>query len=359
MNRFWRTANRASQAGNPVGLLLDPRLAVSVTLSTIVIASCWLATVANAQQTGTVTGRVLDDRGEPVSSAPVEARTVGSQRSYRVVASPTGVFSLELPAGSYDLTIPVAGFEQKHIAVVSSQTVHVDLRLVDVGISLNTAGEDLASRIAAANRPPPPSGATPRTPDGKPDFTGVWWPPTTTDAGKPEMLPAADAVFKERTANNIKDSPSARCLPDAVLRLGPFFKLIQTPKLLILFLEEEVPGYRQVFLDGRAHPKDLDPTWYGHAIGRWDGDTLVIDTVGFNDERWLSTRGQPMTSQLHLVERYRRPDLGHLEIETTVDDPGAYAKPWTVKRVADLAPSLEIQEYICENNKYFGNLVGN
>jgi len=358
MDTFWSAANRGSQASNPVGLLSDARLLVSVTLRATIITSCWLATVANAQQTGTVTGRVLDDGGEPVSSAPVEARTAGSQRSYRVVASSTGVFSLDLPAGSYDLTIPVAGFEQKHVDVVSSRTVHVDLRLVDVGITLNTVGEDLASRIAAANRPPPPSGATPRTPAGKPDFTGVWWPPTTTDAGKPEMRPAADAVFKERTANNIKDSPSARCLPDAVLRLGPFFKLVQTPSLLILILEEEVPGYRQAFLDGRPHPENLDPTWYGHAIGHWDGDTLVIDTVGFNDERWLSARGQPMTSRLHLVERYRRPDLGHLEIETTVDDPGAYVKPWTMKRVADLAPSLEIQEYICENNKYLDHLVG-
>jgi hypothetical protein len=140
--------------------------------------------------------------------------------------------------------------------------------------------------------------------------------------------------------------------------LAPFFKLAHTPKLLILLLEEEVPGYRQVFLDGRPHPENLDPAWYGHAIGHWERDTLIIDTVGFNDQRWLSARGQPMTSQLHLVERYRRPDLGHLEIETTVDDPGAYARPWTMKRVADLAPGLEIQEYVCENNKYFGHLLG-
>jgi hypothetical protein len=306
-----------------------------------------------------VTGRVLDDRGEPVSSAPVEARAPDSQRSFRVVASSAGVFSLSLPPGRYDLSVTVAGFERKRVDVVTSQTVQMDLRLVDLGITqLNTLGEDLASRIAAANRPPPPSGPTPRMPDGKPDFSGVWWSPATLDAGKPELLPSADAVFKERTANSIKDSPSARCLPDAVLRLAPFFKLAHTPKLLILLLEEEVPGYRQVFLDGRPHPENLEPAWYGHAIGHWERDTLIIDTVGFNDQRWLSARGQPMTSQLHLVERYRRPDLGHLEIETTVDDPGAYARPWTMKRVADLAPGLEIQEYVCENNKYFGHLLG-
>ena len=331
---------------------------ISLSLSALMPLACGDASRAYGQQLGTVTGRVLDDRGELVASAPVEARGGDAQRPFRVVASPAGVFSLQLPPGSYDLSVAVTGFERKRVVVAASQSVQVDLRLIDLGITLNTIGEDLASRIAAANRPPPPSGATPRMPDGKPDFSGVWWAPATVDAGKPELLPAADALLKERTANDIKDSPSARCLPDAVLRLAPFFKFIHTPTVLVLLLEEEVPGYRQVFLDGRSHPDDLEPTWYGHAVGRWDGDTLLIDTVGFNDQRWLSTRGQPMTSQLHLTERYRRPDLGHLEIETTINDPGAYAKPWTMKRVADLAPRVEIQEYICENNRYFGNRIG-
>ena len=157
----------------------------------------------------------------------------------------------------------------------------------------------------------------------------------------------------------MKDQPSAQCLPMGVLLLTPILnKIVQTPRLLVV-LQEVTAGFRQVFLDGRDHPKDLEPTWNGHSIGQWRGDTLVVETVGYNDRGWLDGAGHPRTARLRVIEEYQRPDLGHLEIKTTFDDPGAYAKPWTAKQVADLAPNEEIQEFLCnENNQDLTHLIG-
>ncbi len=96
----------------------------------------------------------------------------------------------------------------------------------------------------------------------------------------------------------------------------------------------------------------------GHSIGHWEGDTLVVDTTGFNDRSWLDPQGHPHTEQMHVIERMRRPDLGHLEIEFTIDDPGTYAKPWIIKRVADLDPDDDVGEYVCENNHDPEHMVG-
>ena len=113
------------------------------------------------------------------------------------------------------------------------------------------------------------------------------------------------------------------------------------------------PTTRQIFLDGRAHPADPNPTWQGHSIGRWEGDTLVIDTTGYNDKSWLSLSGIPHTEKLHTVERIRRPDYGHIEVEITMDDSGAFTAPWKRTFSATLAPpDEEIMEFICaENNR--------
>jgi hypothetical protein len=126
--------------------------------------------------------------------------------------------------------------------------------------------------------------------------------------------------------------------------------------------EADVPGYREFFLDGRGHPKDLDPTWTGHSVGKWEGDTLVVDTVGFNDKSWLGdlpSTVMPHTEMLHLTTRFRRPDLGHLETEVTFDDPGTLTKPLKMKAVSDLAENEDVGEWICnENNQDVEHLVG-
>jgi len=169
-----------------------------------------------------------------------------------------------------------------------------------------------------------------------------------------------EALLRERAANNSKDAPGAHCLTRGVTAAGALFpyKLVQTPTLLVMLFEDDIPSHRQVFLDGRGHPKDPNPSWMGHSIGHWEGEVLVIDTVGFNDRSWLDPQGHPHTEQMRVTERLRRPDLGHLEIEFTIDDPGAYKNPWTMKRVADLDSGDEVGEYVCENNKDPEHMVG-
>src|SRR5437867_10727350 len=131
------------------------------------------------------------------------------------------------------------------------------------------------------------------------------------------------------------------------------YKIVQTPSLIVE-LFEFVGGFRQIFLDGRKHPADPDPTWLGHSIGRWEGDTLVIDTIGVNDRSWLPAF-LPHTEMLHMIERYRRPDLAHLNIDVAIEDPGTFTKPWQLHMVWTLAPREEIEEAVCENNKYIEN----
>ena len=103
-------------------------------------------------------------------------------------------------------------------------------------------------------------------------------------------------------------------------------------------------------MDGRGHPKDMDPTWFGDSIGKWDGDTLVVDTVGFNDKFWFDDAAHPHTEQLHVTERYRRTDFAHLDFEITIDDPGAYTRPFTLYGHSPLLVNTEIMEYICSEN---------
>jgi hypothetical protein len=132
-----------------------------------------------------------------------------------------------------------------------------------------------------------------------------------------------------------------------------FYKFVQTRGILVLLFEHE-PHYRQIFLDGRVHPQQADPTWMGHSVGNWDGDTLVVDTTGFTDKSWLIfTAGLPHTERLHMVERYRRPDLGNLLVDLRLEDPGAFTKPVERHMTWELAPGEEILESICtENNKF-------
>jgi hypothetical protein len=188
----------------------------------------------------------------------------------------------------------------------------------------------------------------------------MWHPLRVTDPGKPEPLPWAAKLMKERSENNTKDSPFSQCLPRGVGLIGGVypFKIVETPALVILLFEDWVPSHREIFMDGRPHPNDLY-TWMGHAVGHWEDDTLVVDRAGFNDAGWIDNSGKPHSSKLHVTERFRRPDFGHLEVQMTFDDPEAYAKPWTMKGVYDNAGEDELQEFICnENNRDAGHMVG-
>jgi hypothetical protein len=327
------------------------------------MALIWCAGAILAQSGGTVTGIVLDLPGKPVANAPIQARNVSTNTVYRAASSEMGRYTLaQLPPGAYELSVNAPGFNpylQPNLTVASAQTLSFDIHLID--FQFDTLGDGREFRIDQTTPHPAPSGPTPRTPDGKPDLSGVWFAQRTVDPGKPEPLPWVAALLKERVANNFKDSPGAHCLTRGVAAAGALFpyQLVQTRTLLVMLFEDDIPSHREVYLDGRGHPKDPNPAWMGHSIGHWEGDTLVVDTVGFNDQSWLDGQGHPHTESMRVTERFRRPDLGHLEIEFTIDDPKAYAKPWIIKRVSEFDPDDEVGEYVCtENNKDPAHMVG-
>jgi hypothetical protein len=203
-----------------------------------------------------------------------------------------------------------------------------------------------------------PTGPTPHLADGTVDLSGVWMGSGSnsgdiTKGLKPGeqviMLPAAEALMKTRKS---QDDPEANCLPTGVPRGAPYpWRIVQTPTHYFMLFEGNIHSFRQIFMDGRKHPDDPDPTWYGHSTGKWDKDTLVIDTVGFNDKFWFDYLGHPHTERLHTIERYTRTDLGNMAIEVTIDDPGAYTKPFTTLGRARLQPAGdELLEYVCQEN---------
>jgi hypothetical protein len=219
------------------------------------------------------------------------------------------------------------------------------------------------------------SAPTPRTTDGKPDLSGVWL--ATTDPKDPAggiegvvapkyqvnalrdfnpgdvpYQPWAEELFKKRQANFMRDNPMIRCLPAGVSRMHSYthpYKIVQTRDLIVLLYESQTM-FRQIFLDGRSHPQDSQPTWLGYSIGQWDGDTLVVETIGFNGETWLDGLGHPHSPGMRLVERFRRRDVGHMDVEITIDDPKAYTRPITYTQSQGLQTDADLIEYICTEN---------
>jgi hypothetical protein len=202
----------------------------------------------------------------------------------------------------------------------------------------------------------------PRMADGKPNLSGIWHPNPkylrdfAADL-KPEevpMQPWAKALFEERkTGVHSKEEPDANCLPQGVPKIDAApvpWKVIQMPGQVVI-LYEAFTQWRQIFMDGRPLPKDPNPTWLGYSIGHWDGDTLVVESTGFNGKAWLDQVGHPLTESLNVTERFRRKDFGHLEIEVTIDDPKAYTKPWTVTENPQLLADSELLEFICNENE--------
>ncbi len=199
--------------------------------------------------------------------------------------------------------------------------------------------------------PPGPPGPTPRLPDGKPDFTGIWNGQRTISQDGPYLQPWAQKLLEQRAVSNYADDFEARCLPGGPPRAAPYHtSLVSTPKLVLMLFEGNTHMYRQFFVDGSDHPKDLKPTWYGDSRAHWDGETLVVDTIGFNDKSWIDMPGHPHTAQMHLTERFSRPSYGTLNIDITIDDPGAYTKPWIQKRSTTLETKMEMTEYVCNEN---------
>lgn len=310
-----------------------------------------------AQTPAVVSGTVTGPQGVGIPGAPVQAKNVKTAAVFRAIASTKGDYTLTgLPAGTYEISVFMPGFAfnpfiKPDLAVESGQKLRFDIPLGDGNLS--TLGDDPYTYNAnIRDQAAKLKGPAPRTAWGTPDLSGVWNGKNDLFPEHPDLLPWAAKIFQERLANAFKDSPSGYCLPSGVLYNGPFLrKFVQTPKLLVILNEDDVVQFRQIFLDGRSHPKDFNPTWMGHATGHWERDTLVVDVTGFNEQSWLDI--YPHTAQLHVIERYHRRDFGHMEVQFLIDDPGTFAKPWKMNMVWDLAPQEDILENVCtENNTY-------
>lgn len=237
--------------------------------------------------------------------------------------------------------------------------------------------------VPMKNGKPDFAAPAPRTAAGKPDLSGLWengrpradqpafsvGPPVATFANiaagikdGPPLQPWAAELLKQRRAGNSKDNPDARCLPMGLMQLHLHVqprKIVQLPDLIVMMYEGN-SGLRQIFMDGRALPgPDAQPWWYGYSVGHWEGDTLVVETIKQRDLSWLDIWGTPITESGKMIERYRRPNFGSLEIDVTIDDPKAYTAPFTVRVNHRLMPNTDLIEFICaENDKFTSYLVG-
>jgi len=278
---------------------------------------------------------------------------VGSRIAAHAAAPVTGALIAGL---AFALSLPAAAqwpaFESRHAPRTSDGTVNLEA--------------------------PPPRAA-----DGHPDLSGLWerFGPggsnasfdtlQSSDGGPPAATfwnlgagirgglpysPLAAMLREERMADDQKNNPDALCLPMGLtqLHLHPQpRKIVQTPKLLLIMYEGN-EGLRQIFMDGRSLPaldENLQPWWYGYSVGRWEGDELVVETVGFRDDVWLDVQGSPLTGRAKMTERFRRPNFGTLQIDITIDDPTAYTKPFTVRVNQRLFPDAELIEFICNENE--------
>ena len=207
------------------------------------------------------------------------------------------------------------------------------------------------------------SAPAPRTADGKPDLSGLWRVPQSTSGETDKAMhtikaqPWAEALSKKRKEDLGREDMSVLCLPFGPRADMDVGKIIQTPRILMMAFSDLT--HRQIFLDGRPLPKDPNPTWMGYSVGHWDGDTLVIESAGFNDRTWLDGDGHPHTEALRVTERLRRPDFGHLELVRTLDDPKALAQPWVIPIKFEFDADTEMLEYVCaENERDRSHLVG-
>ena len=265
-----------------------------------------------------------------------------------------------------DVTIEDPGVFNAPVKIHRTTTLETGIEMTEYVCNENnqdpahldaTLGKETARRsdgvppVQARKAPSPPTGPTPRSENGKVDFSGVWVPSANANLpSDPSYKPWAKKLYDDRRANTSKDDPERVCLPDGAVRINPLpYKIVQRPETIALLWEGNTHSYRRFFLDGRAHNLDIEPeSWTGQSIGKWDGEALVVDTIGFNDRTWLDSTGKPHSTDMHLIERYRRPDLGHLNVDLTIEDPKAFTKPYSFTRTFTLAPNWELQEYVCQ-----------
>jgi hypothetical protein len=210
----------------------------------------------------------------------------------------------------------------------------------------------------------------PRAANGKPDLSGVWAGPgagsydrnIARDLKPSDIQPWAEAIYRQRVANMGKDAPRANCLPDPFVyyHLVDIARFVQTPDLLVILYQGTTNSvHRTVFTDGRPLPADPNPSWMGYSVGHWEGDTLVVESGGFNDRSWLDIEGHPHTDALRMIERFHRRDFGHMDLEITIDDPKTFTRPFTLSAPKTLLPDTDLLESVCEGDTSPPHMLGN
>jgi hypothetical protein len=270
--------------------------------------------------------------------------------------------------------------EQHEKRAMNARTIVVALAAVLAAIPVAAQWEKVPDRAIprTAGGAPDLAASAPKIRGGKPDLSGIWLPDPSPFPGrvhavegdlpiprhmvsvvadmKPEEVPIqpwAAELLDQRLASQGTISPMAHCKPTGVPWINAIplpYKIVQMPHL-ILILYEESTVFRQIFLDGRKPVDDAQPRWMGYSTGRWDGDTLVVETVGVTDQSWLDGMGHPHTEEMRLIERFRRRDAGHLDIEITIEDPGAYTRPITYTITTTAVPEDDLLEYFCSENE--------
>ena len=305
---------------------------------------------------GTLSGRVLDPDGAPVvrletdvllTNAASGKKMTGrllKDGSYAVRNVPPGTYTVELVAPSrlYER------FQRANVEIPAGKPLELDLR-ISWGMNLGTVGDDpliqgadLRARTRNVDAP------VPRTTDGKPDLFGLWT--NIGDGGPPPTMPMqpwAQKMFDELMTIK-QDNPGAYCLPQVAVPSMMSYptRFVRGEDRYIQITEDMDPAYRQIFMDGRSHPDpaEWNPAWYGHSVGHWEGDTLVVDTTGFNEITW----GFGIhTEKLHIIERYTRLNRGRMQVELYAEDPDAWTGPFTRKWQMGLADGAEIVEFVC------------
>ena len=323
------------------------------------LLGCCTYTLAQ-EQTNTLSGQITGPFDGLVTDAPIQVTHIDSGDRWRSRSDSKGHYVFdELPAGSYRIQISIGCCEYKPYRHEPVDVLQDSLRVFDIqleqGFQLNTIGDDQAiATVQVLAERDLPDLPMPRTAEGKPFLSGMWLYGADPFPVGPKFNERSAKLVAERNANNFIESPRMRCLPTALPIPGhtppTFGKFIHSPGLIVI-LYEGVLGYRQIFTDGREHPEDPNPTWLGHSIGWWEGDTLVVDTVGFNDRGWTGLT-HPRSENFHVVERYTRSTYGDMELKLTIEDPEVYEEPWVQLIPVHLAPGEELFEFVCENEKW-------
>jgi hypothetical protein len=321
------------------------------------VGALLIAHSATAQSgAGSISGVVTYRDGLAFAKVGVVATNNETRVTAQTITTDAGRYELaDLLPGEYTVafTPDCCSFlphSEDSVAISAGNRTVLDVEIEETIIALGDDPGIIAAEIRA--RQVIPDQPVPMV-EGVPNLSGVWLMSTDPFPQAANAMDWAETLAQERIANQGRDHPHTRCLPSALPVGGsatPFIaKFVQTPDLLLI-LTEDVPGYRQVFLDGREHPAYLNPTWMGHSVGRWEGNTLIVDTVGFNDRGW--TGNYPRTEMLRVEERYTRTEFGEMSVEVTFDDPGVFLEPFVTRRFFDLAPQEELIEYVCENNRW-------